>query len=261
MGHYKSNLRDLEFNLFEVFGRREILGQRARTPRWTRTPRAASWTRSNRLATGVLADSFEDGDRHPPVFDPATTRSRCPTSFKKSYRALHATPSGRASTCPPSSAARAPRAACTGRWPSWSWAPTRPSGCTPAAPTSPRSCGRSAPPSRSASPSWPSSATGARPWCSPSRTRAPTSAPAAPRRSSSPTAPGTSRASSASSPAPSTTWPRTSSTSCWPAPRAPGPAPRACRCSSCPSTTWTWRPASWASATASTSPTSRRRWA
>ena len=26
MGHYKSNVRDLEFNLFEVFGRQEILG-------------------------------------------------------------------------------------------------------------------------------------------------------------------------------------------------------------------------------------------
>ena len=27
MGHYKSNLRDLEFNLFEVFGRGEVLGR------------------------------------------------------------------------------------------------------------------------------------------------------------------------------------------------------------------------------------------
>ena len=27
MGHYKSNLRDLEFNLFEVFGRHEVLGR------------------------------------------------------------------------------------------------------------------------------------------------------------------------------------------------------------------------------------------
>ena len=27
MGHYKSNLRDIEFNLFEVFGRDEVLGQ------------------------------------------------------------------------------------------------------------------------------------------------------------------------------------------------------------------------------------------
>ena len=26
MGHYKSNLRDLEFNLFEVFGRGDVLG-------------------------------------------------------------------------------------------------------------------------------------------------------------------------------------------------------------------------------------------
>ncbi len=29
MGHYKSNLRDLEFNLFEVFGRQAVLGHRA----------------------------------------------------------------------------------------------------------------------------------------------------------------------------------------------------------------------------------------
>ena len=27
MGHYKANVRDLEFNLFEVFGRQEILGK------------------------------------------------------------------------------------------------------------------------------------------------------------------------------------------------------------------------------------------
>ena len=29
MGHYKSNVRDLEFNLFEVFGRRRLLGHGA----------------------------------------------------------------------------------------------------------------------------------------------------------------------------------------------------------------------------------------
>ena len=27
MSHYKSNLRDIEFNLFEVLGRGEVLGQ------------------------------------------------------------------------------------------------------------------------------------------------------------------------------------------------------------------------------------------
>ncbi|MBC7638768.1 MAG: acyl-CoA dehydrogenase N-terminal domain-containing protein, partial [Rhodoferax sp.] len=26
MGHYRSNVRDLEFNLFEVFGRQQVLG-------------------------------------------------------------------------------------------------------------------------------------------------------------------------------------------------------------------------------------------
>jgi alkylation response protein AidB-like acyl-CoA dehydrogenase len=45
----------------------------------------------------------------------------------------------------------------------------------------------------------------------------------------------TSRESSASSPAASTTITRTSSTWCSPAPRAPSPAPRGCRCSSSPS--------------------------
>ena len=27
MSHYKSNLRDIEFNLFEVFGRDQVLGR------------------------------------------------------------------------------------------------------------------------------------------------------------------------------------------------------------------------------------------
>ncbi len=44
-------------------------------------------------------------------------------------------------------------------------------------------------------------------------------------------------------------------------PRAPAPAPRACPSSSSRSTSSTSRPASWASATASTPPTSSTRWA
>ena len=73
-----------------------------------------------------------------------------------------------------------------------------------------------------------SSAAGAPPWCSPSPTPAPTSAPDAPRPSSRTTAPGTSRASSASSLGrPRTTCSRTSSTWCSRAPRAPDRAPRA----------------------------------
>ncbi|MEU0565289.1 acyl-CoA dehydrogenase [Nonomuraea sp. NPDC005983] len=87
MGHYKSNLRDLEFNLFEVFGRREILG----TGPYAEVDEDVARSildEVNRLSTGVLADSFEEGDRHPPVFDAATGSVTVPEGFKKSFKAL-----------------------------------------------------------------------------------------------------------------------------------------------------------------------------
>jgi alkylation response protein AidB-like acyl-CoA dehydrogenase len=86
MGHYKSNLRDLEFNLFEVFGRQEILGTGPFADVDEDTARTVL-DEVNRLATGPLAESFEDADRHPPVFDPATHSVTMPESFKKSYQA------------------------------------------------------------------------------------------------------------------------------------------------------------------------------
>ncbi|MEV0351019.1 acyl-CoA dehydrogenase [Nonomuraea sp. NPDC050680] len=87
MGHYKSNVRDLEFNLFEVFGRREILGTGPYADIDESVARGIL-EEVNRLATGVLADSFEEGDRHPPVFDAATSSVTVPEGVKKSYRAL-----------------------------------------------------------------------------------------------------------------------------------------------------------------------------
>ncbi|MBE3010999.1 acyl-CoA dehydrogenase [Microbispora sp. NEAU-D428] len=86
MGHYKSNLRDLEFNLFEVFGRREILGTGPFAEVDEDTARSVL-DEVNRLATGPIAESFEDADRHPPVFDPATHGVTMPESFKRSYQA------------------------------------------------------------------------------------------------------------------------------------------------------------------------------
>jgi alkylation response protein AidB-like acyl-CoA dehydrogenase len=86
MGHYKSNLRDLEFNLFEVFGRGEVLGKGPFTDIDEDTARSIL-DEVNRLATGPLAESFTDADRHPPVFDPATHSVTMPESFKKSYQA------------------------------------------------------------------------------------------------------------------------------------------------------------------------------
>ncbi|MEV4477846.1 acyl-CoA dehydrogenase [Nonomuraea sp. NPDC049504] len=87
MGHYKSNVRDLEFNLFEVFGRREILGTGPFAEIDEDVARSVL-DEMNRLATGVLADSFEEGDRTPPVFDAATASVKVPEGFKKSYKAL-----------------------------------------------------------------------------------------------------------------------------------------------------------------------------
>lgn len=86
MGHYKSNIRDLEFNLFEVFGRRDILGTGPYADLDEDVVRTIL-DEVNRLATGVLADSFEEGDRNPPVFDPATSTVTMPAGFKKSFAA------------------------------------------------------------------------------------------------------------------------------------------------------------------------------
>ena len=86
MGHYKSNLRDLEFNLFEVFGRGDILGQGPYGEVDADTAREML-QQVARLAENELAESLLDSDRNPPVFDPATHSVTIPESFKKSYQA------------------------------------------------------------------------------------------------------------------------------------------------------------------------------
>jgi len=87
MGHFKSNLRDLEFNLFEVFG----VGDRLGSPPFAEldADTARDTLRElDRLATGPLAESFVDADRNPPVYDPQTFSVTLPESFKRSYQAL-----------------------------------------------------------------------------------------------------------------------------------------------------------------------------
>ncbi|WP_186628584.1 acyl-CoA dehydrogenase [Rhodococcus sp. BP22] len=88
MGHYKSNLRDLEFNLFELFGLDESLagdnfgdldGEAARD----------MLREVVRLAEGPVAESFAESDRNPPVFDPDTHTVKLPEAFKKSFKALY----------------------------------------------------------------------------------------------------------------------------------------------------------------------------
>ena len=86
MGHYKSNLRDIEFNLFEVFGTDGVLGQPPFDQLDVQTARGMLQEMA-RLAEHDLAASFADGDRNPPVFDVATGTVTMPKSFLKSYQA------------------------------------------------------------------------------------------------------------------------------------------------------------------------------
>ncbi|MEP9392039.1 acyl-CoA dehydrogenase [Gordonia sp. VNQ95] len=87
MGHYKSNMRDLQFNLFEVFELDKVLesGEFGDLDHET----AVDMLREVKsLAEGPIAESFADVDRNPPVFDPDTHSVTIPEGFKKSYNAL-----------------------------------------------------------------------------------------------------------------------------------------------------------------------------
>ena len=86
MSHYKSNLRDIEFNLFEVLGRDEVLGTGPFGDIDGETARTIL-AEVDRMSREELAASYEDSDRIPPVFDPATHTAPLPESFKKSYQA------------------------------------------------------------------------------------------------------------------------------------------------------------------------------
>ncbi|MFC5998723.1 acyl-CoA dehydrogenase [Quadrisphaera sp. GCM10027208] len=86
MGHYRSNLRDIEFNLFEVFNRQELLGSGPYEDVDTETAREIL-AEVGRLAENELAESLLESDRRPPTFDPATHEVEMPESFVKSYHA------------------------------------------------------------------------------------------------------------------------------------------------------------------------------
>jgi alkylation response protein AidB-like acyl-CoA dehydrogenase len=86
MGHYKSNVRDLEFNLFETLGLEQVLADEAFGDLDVESVREML-SEAARLAEGPVAESFADGDRHPPTFDPDTHVVSLPEPFKKSLSA------------------------------------------------------------------------------------------------------------------------------------------------------------------------------
>ena len=87
MSHYKSNVRDQLFNLFEVFGVQTVFGDGDYSDLDIETATEMLGEMS-RLAEGPVADSFAEGDRNPPTFDPQTHSVTLPERFKDSVRAV-----------------------------------------------------------------------------------------------------------------------------------------------------------------------------
>ena len=82
MGHYKSNVRDLEFNMFEVLRMNEALDAGEFGDMDTETAKGIL-TEVATLSEGPVAASFASADRNPPVFDPETHSVSLPEDFKK----------------------------------------------------------------------------------------------------------------------------------------------------------------------------------
>ncbi|MFI7195511.1 acyl-CoA dehydrogenase [Nocardia nova] len=85
MGHYKSNLRDVEFNLFELLERDRVLGTGPFEEVDVDTAKIAL-REVDRLAREDLAESFEEADRHPPVFDAAAHTVAIPPAYTAMYK-------------------------------------------------------------------------------------------------------------------------------------------------------------------------------
>jgi alkylation response protein AidB-like acyl-CoA dehydrogenase len=87
VGHYIANLRDLEFNLFEVFHIDTVLG----TGRYGDLDVDTVHTMLDevaRLAEGPIAESFADADRNPPVFEPDRHTISVSAELAKSVQAV-----------------------------------------------------------------------------------------------------------------------------------------------------------------------------
>jgi alkylation response protein AidB-like acyl-CoA dehydrogenase len=87
LGHYIANLRDIEFNLFEVLGIGSVLG----AGRYRELDVDTVHTMLDevaRLAEGPIADSFAEADRNPPVFEPNSHTISVPAELAKSVQAV-----------------------------------------------------------------------------------------------------------------------------------------------------------------------------
>ncbi|MEU7142381.1 acyl-CoA dehydrogenase [Nocardia sp. NPDC046473] len=88
MGHYKANVRDIEFNLFEVFGLDKLLDTGAYGDLDSDTVREIL-AEVKRLAEGPIAESFAPADRDPVAYDPANYSVTVPDALRKTITAVH----------------------------------------------------------------------------------------------------------------------------------------------------------------------------
>ena len=86
MSHYIANLRDIEFTLFDLLKRDEIL-EKGPFAEVDRATAMGMLEEVKRLSEVDLAASFVESDRLGVDFNPATGDAKLPESFKKSYRA------------------------------------------------------------------------------------------------------------------------------------------------------------------------------
>ncbi len=85
MSHYKPNVRDITFNLFEVLGRQEVLGTGPAADLDQETAEAML-TEVSQLAVDRLAGAFAEGDRNPPRYDPETRTVTMPETAKLAHK-------------------------------------------------------------------------------------------------------------------------------------------------------------------------------
>ncbi|MEY3076055.1 MAG: hypothetical protein RLZZ131_181 [Actinomycetota bacterium] len=86
MSHYRANLKDIEFCLFDLLGRDSILGKSIYAD-LDRETAMGMLEEMKRLTENDLAASFVEGDRVGAILDKATGDVTLPESFKKSYKA------------------------------------------------------------------------------------------------------------------------------------------------------------------------------
>ena len=87
MGHYITNVRDIEFNLFEVLNLGDVFASGGYGDLDVDTVRTML-DEVARLAEGPVAESFAVADRHPPVFDPDRHTISVPGELAKSVQAI-----------------------------------------------------------------------------------------------------------------------------------------------------------------------------